>query len=315
MPGASGFSTVWDNLGDIDNHGFEIELNTKNLIGSFKWDTSFNVSYNQNEVKSLGTDNTPVYSGFSGSNYSNVLMVGKPINTFWMYDAVGVWKNQAEIDAYSAAHNGTPVTFEGKTIKPGDIRYRDVNNDGKFTADDKDFLGQPTPKYVFGMTNTFHWKDFDMSVLMTAQTGGKIFGVFGRANDRPGMGASSNVLGRWRNAWWSEEEQGDGKTPYILSTTTGATIDSRWLYSSDYLRIKNLTIGYKLPISPKLISYARIYFSVENLKCWNHYYGGYSPEAANSASSSVPGGQSALGLDYGSYPLSRTYTLGININF
>lgn len=315
VPGASGFTTVWDNLGDIDNHGFEIELNTKNLTGGFKWDTSFNVSYNQNEVKSLGVDDTPVYSGFSGSNYSNVLMVGKPINTFWMYDAIGVWKTQAEIDAYSAAHDGTPVTFEGKKIKPGDIRYRDVNNDGKITADDKDYLGQPTPKFVFGMTNTFHWKDFDMSVLMTAQTGGKIFGVFGRANDRPSMGAASNVLGRWRNAWWSEEDQGDGKTPYILSSTTGATLDSRWLYSSDYLRIKNLTIGYKLPINPKLISYARIYFSVENLKCWNHYYGGYSPEAANTASSSSPGGQSALGLDYGSYPLSRTYTLGININF
>ena len=315
VPGASGFTTVWDNLGDIDNHGFEIELNTKNLTGGFKWDTSFNLSYNQNEVKSLGIDDTPVYSGFTNGQYSNVLMVGKPINTFWMYDAIGVWKNQAEIDAYSAAHNGTPVTFEGKKIKPGDIRYRDVNDDGKITADDKDYLGQPTPKYVFGMTNTFKWKDLDLSILMTAQTGGKIFGVFGRAIDRPGMGASGNVMGRWRNAWWSEDEPGDGKTPYILSTTTGATLDSRWLYSSDYLRIKNITLGYKLPINPKWISYARIYFSIENLKCWNHYYGGYSPEAANTASSSAPGGQSALGLDYGSYPLSRTYTLGININF
>ena len=315
VPGVSGFKTVWDNLGDIDNHGFEIELNTRNLIGQFKWDTSFNVAYNKNEVKSLGADNTPVYSGFQGSNYSNVLMVGKPINTFYMYDAIGVWKNQAEIDAYSAAHNGTPVTFEGKKIHPGDIRYRDVDDSGNFTADDKTFLGQPTPKFVFGMTNTFHWKDFDASILLTAQTGGKIFGVFGRANDRPSMGANTNVMGHWRNAWWSEEETGDGKTPYILSKTTGATLDSRWLYSSDYLRIKNLTIGYKLPINPKIISYARVYFSVENLACWNNYYGGYSPEAANTASSSSPGGQSAVGLDYSSYPLSRTFTFGININF
>ncbi len=314
-PGASGFEKIWDNLGDIDNHGFEIELNTRNLTGQFKWDTSFNMSYNKNEVKSLGVDNTPVYSGFQGSNYSNVLMVGKPINTFWMYDAIGVWKNQAEIDAYSAAHGGKKVTFEGKQIKPGDIRYRDVDNSGDFDAKDKDFLGQPTPKFVFGMTNTFHWKDFDASILLTAQTGGKIFGVFGRANDRPSMGANTNVMGRWRNAWWSEEETGDGKTPYILSTTTGATLDSRWLYSSDYLRIKNLTIGYKLPINPKILSYARVYFSVENLACWNNYYGGYSPEAANTASSSSPGGQSALGLDYSSYPLSRTFTFGININF
>ena len=154
VEGASGFSTIWDNLGDIHNEGFEIELNTHNLTGNFKWDTSFNMSYNKNEVKKLGTDNTPIYSGFSGSNYSNILTVGKAVNTYYMYDAIGVWKNQAEIDAYSAAHNGQPVTFEGKQIQPGDIRYRDVNNDGKYDKDnDRDYLGSPTPKFVFGMTN------------------------------------------------------------------------------------------------------------------------------------------------------------------
>ena len=155
VEGASGFSTIWDNLGDIHNEGFEIELNTHNLTGNFKWDTSFNMSYNKNEVKKLGTDNTPIYSGFSGSNYSNILTVGKAVNTYYMYDAIGVWKNQAEIDAYSAAHNGQPVTFEGKQIQPGDIRYRDVNNDGKYDKDnDRDYLGSPTPKFVFGMTNS-----------------------------------------------------------------------------------------------------------------------------------------------------------------
>ena len=159
VEGASGFSTIWDNLGDIHNEGFEIELNTHNLTGNFKWDTSFNMSYNKNEVKKLGTDNTPIYSGFSGSNYSNILTVGKAVNTYYMYDAIGVWKNQAEIDAYSAAHNGQPVTFEGKQIQPGDIRYRDVNNDGKYDKDnDRDYLGSPTPKFVFGMTNRFSYK-------------------------------------------------------------------------------------------------------------------------------------------------------------
>lgn len=92
VEGASGFSTIWDNLGDIHNEGFEIELNTHNLTGNFKWDTSFNMSYNKNEVKKLGTDNTPIYSGFSGSNYSNILTVGKAVNTYYMYDAIGVWK-------------------------------------------------------------------------------------------------------------------------------------------------------------------------------------------------------------------------------
>jgi len=313
VEGASGFSTIWDNLGDIHNEGFEIELNTHNLTGEFTWDTSFNMSYNKNEVKKIGTDNTPVYSGWS-NNESNILTVGKAVNTYYMYDAIGVWKSQAEIDAYSAAHGGEPVTFEGTKIQPGDVRYRDVNNDGKFDKEnDRDYLGSPTPKFVFGLTNRFTYKNFDLSVLLTAQTGGKIYGLLGRAIDRPNMGAKSNVMGHWRDAWWSEDEPGNGSVPYIFSTTTSSAIDSRWLYSSNYLRIKNLTFGYKLPINPKFVSYARVYLSIENLAKWDSYYGGYSPEAANVGSG--PGGATALGLDYGGYPNARTFTFGINVNF
>lgn len=313
VEGASGFSTIWDNLGDIHNEGFEIELNTHNQTGEFTWDTSFNMSYNKNEVKKIGTDNTPVYSGWS-NNESNILTVGKAVNTYYMYDAIGVWKSQAEIDAYSAAHGGEPVTFEGTKIQPGDVRYRDVNNDGKFDKEnDRDYLGSPTPKFVFGLTNRFTYKNFDLSVLLTAQTGGKIYGLLGRAIDRPNMGAKSNVMGHWRDAWWSEDEPGNGSVPYIFSTTTSSAIDSRWLYSSNYLRIKNLTFGYKLPINPKFVSYARVYLSIENLAKWDSYYGGYSPEAANVGSG--PGGATALGLDYGGYPNARTFTFGINVNF
>lgn len=314
--GASGFTTVWSNLGEIHNQGFEIELNTSNLTGQLKWNTSFNLSYNKNEVKSLGVDDTPIYSGFDNNNPSNVLMVGKAVNTYYMYDAIGVWKTQKEIDDFSAANGGRAVTFEGKKINPGDIRYRDVNGDGIFTKeDDRDYLGSPTPRFVYGMTNTFSYKNFDLSVLLTAQTGGKVYAIIGRAIDRPSMGASSNIMGHWRDAWWSEDQPGNGSVPYILSTTTGTTLDSRWLYSSDYLRVKNVTLGYKLPINPKYISYARVYLSIENLAKWDDYYGGYSPEAANVGSSSSPGGQSALGLDYGGYPSPRIFTLGVNLTF
>ncbi len=315
VPAATGFAIQWDNLGDIDNKGFEVELNTHNLIGKFKWNTSFNLGYNENVVRRLGATNTPVYSGFDMTNVSNVLEVGKPINTFYMYEAVGVWKSQAEIDAYSADHNNIPVTFNGTTFKPGDIRYRDINNDGVITTADKTYLGSPSPKFTYGMTNTFSYKNFDLSILITAQSGGKIFGILGRAIDRPGMGATSNAMGNWRNAWWSEDEPGDGHTPYILSSTTGTTIDSRWLYSSDYLRIKNLTFGYKLPSMPKIYSSARVFLSCENLAIFNSYYGGFSPEAANSGASAAPGGGNSLGIDYGGYPTARVLSMGINVNF
>lgn len=314
--GASGFTTIWSNLGTIGNKGFEVELNTRNLTGDFQWSTSFNFSYNKNNVRSLGVDDTPIYSGFDGSNPSNILTVGKPVNTFYMYEAVGVWMNQQEIDDFSAAHGGIPVTFEGKDIVPGDIRYRDVNGDGIFTREeDRDYLGSPIPTAMYGMTNSFSYKNFDLSVLITAQTGGKIFGVIGRAIDRPGMGAGSNVMGHWRDAWWSEDEPGNGEVPYLLSSTTGTTLDSRWLYSSNYLRIRNLMLGYRLPVKQAFVSNARLFLSVENLARWDSYYGGYSPEAANSAPSGAPGGQTAVGLDYSGYPIPRIYTFGVNLTF
>ena len=242
-------------------------------------------------------------------------MVGQPVNVFYMYEAIGVWESQAQLDAYAAECGVKNVTFTGKVNKPGDIRYRDVNHDGNIDLDnDRVFLGQPTPKWTFGMTNSFEWNNFDASFLLTAQTGGKVFGCFGRAIDRPSMGASSNVMDCWADAWWSETNTGDGSTPYIFSSTTGGQVDSRWLESSDYLCLKNLTIGYTLPWKTKVLQRARIYFSGENLLRFDSYYHGYSPEVSN-GNKSVPGGSTANGIDYGGYPSARSFTFGLNVTF
>ncbi|MCI1246575.1 MAG: TonB-dependent receptor [Prevotella sp.] len=321
VAGVSGFTTTWANVGEIKNNGVDIELTTHNLRGAFKWDTSFNMSFNHNKVGSLGVDNTPIHSGFNGAGdgatASNILAVGHPVNAFYMYKAIGVWKSQAEIDAYAKQCGVSKLTFQGtQVIKPGDIKYLDVNHDGNYTlADDRVYLGQPTPKITYGLTNSFQWKGFDAQMLITAQTGGKILGTLGRAIDRPSMGAVSNMFKWWKNAWWSESDPGDGKTPYIMSTTTGGTVDSRWLYSSDYLSIKSLTLGYTVPMKSKWISNLRIYASFENLLRFDHYKEGYSPEASNASKSSAPGGATATGLDYAGYPTARIYTFGINLTF
>lgn len=318
VPYSSGFGTYWDNLGDIKNRGFEVELSSVNLQGPVTWTTSFNYSFNKNKVLKLGIDDASVYSGFDSSsgNYSNVLAVGLPMNSFWMMKAVGVWQTQAEIDAYAQSIGVSQLTnASGTTIKPGDVRYEDVNGDGVFNDEDRQILGSPIPRNYFGMTNTVEWNGFDFSILITAQTGGKIFGVLGRAIDRPGMGTSANALGRWRNSWWSEDDPGDGKTPYLLRDNYSAMADSRWLYSSNYLAIKNITIGYTIPFKTSAIQNARVYFMIENLANFNNYYSGYSPEAANTAPSGSPGGSTALGIDYFSYPLARVYSFGVNFTF
>lgn len=188
----------------------------------------------------------------------------------------------------------------------GDVRYEDVDKNGIIDERDRTYVGHPSPDFTFGMTNTFRYKNFDLSVLVTGQMGGKVYGLIGRAIDRPGMGVGSNALGHWRNMWRSEEEPGDGSTPSIFSSTTSSLYDTRWLYDSDFIKIKNITIGYQIPVR-KYISYARVYASIENVYMWDKYDGGYSPESNNGGS----GGD----YDYGAYPQARTFSLGVNLTF
>jgi len=214
-----------------------------------------------------------------------------------MYDAVGVYQTSADLKRYPKM----------PTTKVGDVRYRDDNDDGVINDSDRTLVGKPTPDYTFGMTNKFSYKGFDLSVLFTAQQGGMIYSLLGRAMDRPGMGASNNVLVRWKNMWLSEDNPGDGKTPGINSTT-GSLYDSRWLYSTDFIKLKNVTLGYWIPVRKNgLISNARVYVSGENLWMWDKYTRRYSPEMNNGGKDSD--------YDYGSYPHARTFTLGVNLTF
>ncbi|SFQ68244.1 SusC/RagA family TonB-linked outer membrane protein [Hymenobacter arizonensis] len=285
----TGFTRSLQNIGNVRNVGVELGLNSRNLVGAFQWNTSFNASYNDNKVLKLGTDDTPVPGGFMG--LTSLLQVGVPINSFYLYEAIGVYKTQAELDANPRMTNS----------RVGDTQYRDVNGDGIINNDDRTILGNPQPKFIFGVTNNFVYKNFDLNVLVNAQQGGDLYSVIGRSIDRPGMGYLYNHSTNWNNRWRSEANPGDGMTPAI-GATTGAYFDSRWLYSSDYVRVKNITLGYTLP-KKRFYSGARVYLALENAYIWHNYTGGFSPEALQ------PGG-----FDNGSYPQARTYTLGFNLS-
>mgnify|MGYP002622062226 CR=1 FL=1 len=311
VPSVFGTTSVTDNLGSVLNHGIEVELNTQNVSNrDFTWSTSFNVSYNRNKVLQLG-DNTTVgdYTiTYNTMQMHQILRIGYPMYEFYELKYLGVWKTQKEIDDYIAQTGHTPK-YNGAAVVPGDPKYEDQDGDGDIHDDERDWavVGKPNPDFVFGMTNRFTWKNFDASVLFTAQTGGQILGGFGRAVDRARMGTQQNAMAHWlRDAWWSESDQGNG-LPYPL-TTHVTNVDSRFVYSSDYFRIKNLTLGYKIPFK-SFIESARVYLSIENLLILDSYYLGYSPEAANQ------GGSGVVGIDYGAYPSARTFTLGVNINF
>ncbi len=303
VPSVFGTTRVDQNLGSIRNRGLEIELNTHNIQNrDFSWSTSFNLSYNHNEVLQLGKENTPVNNSNNGA-YSR-LEVGMPMYYFYGLKTLGVWMNQAEIDDYIKKTGNTPK-FNGTPVKPGDLKHEDITGEGNVTNDDRQYIGKPTPDFIYGMTNTFRWKNFDASILFTAQTGGQIFGAVGRAIDRAGNG-NWNVLGHWRDCWWSESEPGKGTEPSVFSKVKPEG-ESRFVESSNYFRIKNITLGYSIPFK-KFIQSARVYLSIENVLLLTNYYRGYTPEATTQ-------GSKFPGFDFGAFPAARTFTAGVNINF
>ncbi|RZL01990.1 MAG: SusC/RagA family TonB-linked outer membrane protein, partial [Hymenobacter sp.] len=158
----TGFTNSFQNIGDLRNQGLELGLNSVNLTGKVQWTSSFNISYNRNKILRLGFDDTPVPGGFN--NLTSVLQVGQPLGAYILYDAIGVYQTQAEVDA-GPRMSGTRV---------GDTKYRDVNGDGVITNDDRTIVGKPQPDFIYGLTNTVRYGNFDLSVLINAQTGGQL---------------------------------------------------------------------------------------------------------------------------------------------
>ncbi|KAA6432306.1 SusC/RagA family TonB-linked outer membrane protein [Rufibacter glacialis] len=294
VPTASGFTTALTNIGKVVNRGWELELTTRNLTGLFEWNTNLNFSHNQNEVRQLGPNNTPIAGGDWDINH-NLLMVGQPMYSLWLVQQVGLLSAQ-DIAA------GYPMY--GKQ-EPGDPKYLDANKDGKIDAGDRVLSGHPNPDYVWGINNSFSYKGFDLSVLVQGQWGGKIYSTFGRAVNRTGMDFIDNTLGMYRNRWRSPEDPGDGET-HKAPSSFGRIKNTDWLYPSDYWRVRNITLGYNLGglMKSKFISGARVYVTAENWFGDDKYTGGFNPEAVNNG-----------GDDYGAFPLSKSMIVGLNLTF
>ncbi|PKA98537.1 TonB-linked SusC/RagA family outer membrane protein [Flavobacteriaceae bacterium MAR_2009_75] len=300
VPTASGFSTALTNIGEVLNKGWEFELSTKNFTkGDFTWSTDLNFSHNTNEVIKLGPDDTPILGGAFDINH-NILEVGKPMFTLYLVQQDGLLTSED-------IANGVPQYNEQEA---GDPKYVDINNDGVITPDDRTYSGHPNPDYIWGITNTFGYKGFDLSVQVQGQWGGKIYSTFGRAMYRTGQGTPDNLLGRGRDRYiWQENavvtEADVAELERKSPSSFGRIKNTDWLYPNDYWRIRNITLGYDLgsQFESEIITGARIYLSMENWFGGDKYIGGFNPEAVNNS-----------GDDYGAFPLSRAVTLGVNLN-
>ncbi|WP_316797624.1 TonB-dependent receptor [Pedobacter frigidisoli] len=305
---ASGFSTSLQNIGAVVNTGLEFSLNTVNIKTSdFQWTMNANISFNKNKVTDLGPTHADIQiaSAYSGSNAPYLLKEGLPAFSYYITKTDGI------LTAADIANPGV-AKVTGQTV--GDAKYVDNNGDGKITAADRVIGGQPTPKYTWGWSNNFKYKGFDLGIQLYGQQGGSILSYLGRAIDFSGS-TTANVLGVWRDRWSTTNQDYSAPRGKLGASYTYPQVTSDWVYSTDFFRVQNITLGYDLKklFKTPFISSARIYVALENYFSHDKYKGGANPEAQNT---NVSGDTSyAISGDYGSLPLSKTASIGLNIGF
>lgn len=296
--------TVIQNVGNVRNRGVEFTIDTKNIVNELKWETNFNISFNRNKIIKLGPGQNQLGNATAGTYWANVVRnyVGRPMGDLYMYVVEGTFNNADDLIKY--AKNGTQDI--------GDLRFEDVNEDKKITTDDMKRVGNYQPDFVFGIGNKFTYKNFDLNILLDGTYGGEIIFALGRpiSLGRDLENAHSTALDRWR----SESDHGSGLFPKAGTRNLGSNIGSntRFLYDSSFLRIRNITLGYT--ISEKTIKKlglqgARFYLASQNLYTFTEFPG-YNPEGNYTGDSAT-----VNGVDQGSYPLARNFSLGMNISF
>lgn len=299
VPYTTGIESEFQNLGSVENKGIELGINTQNFVGKFQWTTSLIFSANRNKVLDLGpgVDNFIPIDPSNTPRPSGIVQVGQPLGSFYMYKTNGVFQ----------AGDDFSLSPLAKT-EPGSQKYQDVNHDGQITqAGDRTIVGNSQPKFLASITNTFKYKNFDLTIFFQSSYGNKIFN-----NTRAELETGSGFIGAYgtlANRWTPTNTNTD---MHRAVEDPSPTLSDRFVEDGSYLRLKNLTFGYTLPqtiASKARFSKVRIYVSGQNLLTWTNYTG-FDPEVSRN-------GQSALnsGIDNGVYPNSKSIMGGLSLSF
>jgi TonB-linked SusC/RagA family outer membrane protein len=298
VPSTSGFSIQVDNVGKLENKGFEFVLNTQNFVGAFKWNTSFNIANNKNKVTDIQGQ---IIEG--GIRSMSRVMEGQPVGVFYTVEYAGV-----------DPANGNALFYKNTPGTDGSPDRSTVTNNGYNTAQ-RVVAGNPNPKFVGGITNTFSYKGFDLNVFFNGVAGNKInfYGV-GQYSSANGI-YEDNQTADQMNAWTAENPNTDVPEARFYRGN-GNQASSRYIYNGSYLRLRTLTLGYNLPaslISRIKMDRIRLYVSALNLATFTNYKG-WDPEV-NTDDLSTKDLKFALGNDFYTAPQPRTVLVGINIGF
>jgi TonB-linked SusC/RagA family outer membrane protein len=308
----SGYSDYWNNIGKVQNKGFELELSTINLSkNNLSWKSSFNLSINKNTLLELGGEPFQYSYGERGEVYAAI--VGQPAIQFFGYKTDGIWLTQGDADAAAAAEiaAGNGVTTVSKYFTAGGLKSVDMNHDGRITPEDRVAIGNPFPKFTWGMSNTIKYKGFDLSIMLQGVQGCSVLN--GDANYVENRKIDRNYN---ENRWVSEMFPGDGKTPYVSNGQNWMLTDYV-IEDGSYIALRDLAIGYNLPkkISKMMhISNSRFHVAGQNLLYFMAKgFRGINPEARRT--SGDYNSPMIDGYSRGAFPLAKTISMGLEINF
>lgn len=325
VPLSIGYEKIQQNIGSIRNRGLEISLNTVNFVGGkgrFKWTTNFNISFNKNEITALSGDQDFQFSSFSSPNTGNIYIarIGHPLSEMYGYVYDGVYQyedfNEVAPDVFVLKDGIPDCMKERKNIRPGDMKLKDINGDGRVTPEDQTVIGHGLPVHTGGFTNSFEYKGFDLSVFFQWSYGNDVIN-YNRVKLENMVGRYSNMFATVLDHWTPRVDNGDGTytpgnyTNYLpaMGTDMGAINTSRIVEDASFLRLKNIQIGYTFPvkwIKKMKIGSLRVYLSGQNLYTWTKYTG-YDPEVSTRNSAMT------RGFDYSAYPRSTSYTFGVKL--
>ena len=306
LPASAGLNSPILNVGEIENNGFEFELNWNHSISDFNYNVGFNMFTTRNRVKSLADDGQVLFGEglkYGSEHFPTQTKVGKPIGAFYLYQMDGIFQSQEEVDAH--------VNSEGKPLQPnaapGDIRFIDVNGDGELNEDDKKYSGSGIPKFEANLNLGASYKGFDFSVVLGSAFGHKLY----NANKYfyEGMNSASNMMTSTLNAWTPENKS--NKVPRAIYQDPNGNMkeSTRYLEKGNFLKLRQLQLGYTLPKSltkKAYIEHLRFYVSGENLFTITGY-DGIDPEFSRGVLNG--------GIDRHIYPFTRSYTFGVQLSF
>lgn len=334
-------SAPWSNVGAMENKGFEFTLNTIPISKKhFTWRSGLTFSLNRNKVTELYTE-TSAISGILANSIHTYTTVDNPVGQFYGYKLKGMFCNEG--DFYLKDRNGDYMLDaqgnrryvaipEGKSIKEGEIWYgdyiwEDLNGDGVINEQDRTYIGNPEPKFTFGFTNSFTYKNFDLSIFINGSVGNKIYNYMEELNANPynmtGQISKNKNYARVElinangertlsNMYVSNAASAEVQRITASNANTNNRVSDRFVENGSYLRVKNISIGYTFPSewSKRVqISSLRLYFNVQNAFTITGY-SGYDPEIG-----AYNQDVKLRGIDFARYPSQRVYTVGMNLNF